>query len=214
LTDYAKAIVAKLDSSTIPQTSNVKDFQYTISLIRRGQVTVARVWRAIPAALILAFGAFLFWRFRKQGSIHFLAGGLLFSLLFNLRYTLLDKKVYSLSSIISQMDLIMYIAITSLISMVIVWILIGFWNKSFGKKPLLASFDSLYLGAGVIFVALLPVILSFVLNGAVVHRFLPDYLTSFVALLGLIQILVVSAATILLIGISSLVSILRIKKPF
>ena len=79
-------------------------------------------------------------------------------------------------------------------------------RRIFRLSPAAAAEYTLWQGLTTVLVLFLPVLLSFVLNGALVTWTLPDYLTSYLALLGLIQILFVSVLTPILAGLTALIS--------
>jgi len=213
LTSYSRALGKESTALKLLKSNSVDDTQEVIKSLRTTRLFSDRFKRAIPTAILLAVVLTMLIRQRKSGSISWVLGGLIFVLLFNLRYALLDKKVYSLSSIISQMDLIMYIGITSAVALFLVWIIINLYNKTFSGNAGDNGLKTLWLGLTVVFIAGLPVIASYLLNGALVTWTLPDYLTSFLALIGLIQVLVISALTPLLAGITILINVLANHRP-
>jgi len=128
--------------------------------------------------------------------------------LFNFRYVVLSKKTYSLSSVTGEMDLILYTAVTAALAFLIAFLVKILVNKLPRKKPGDAVLDIFGLGFTTVFLVALPVVISFVLNGILVTWTLPDYLTSFVSLLSLIQILVICGVTLLFAAIIALVLLL------
>ncbi len=192
--------------------NSVADVQAVIQKLRANRQFGERTLRAIPSALLLAVATALLIRQRKNGSLSWIIGGLLFALLFNLRYAVLDKRAYSLSSIISQNELIIYIATTSAVALIIAWLIINLYNKTFSGKPGENGLKTLWLGYTTILICGLPVLVSFFLNGPLVAWTLPDYLTSFLALIGLIQILVIALLTPILAGFTALITRLGRKK--
>ena len=193
-------------------TNSVAEVQSIMRTLRANRLLGERLLRAIPSALLLAVAIILLIRQRKNGSLSWVIGGLIFILLFNIRYALLDKKVYSLSSIISQTDLIVYIASTTAVALVIAWLIINLYNKTFSGKPGENGLKTLWLGFTTLLIAGLPVIASYFLNGPVVSWTLPDYLTSFLALIALIQILVIGALTPILAGFTAFFTWIRQRK--
>ena len=208
LNAYAQAVNpnAKFIS---PGSADVNAYQAVINKIRADRLVKERIWRSAVAAIYLGIILTILVRQRKNGSIGWVLAGLIFAAIFNARYALLDQKVYSLSSIIGEMDFTLYVGITSLVSLVAAWLIISLFRKSFSNTPFLASKNTYGLGLTTAFVLSLPVVLSFVLNGAVVTWALPDYFTSYMALLGLIQILIVAGFTPVLAGIAALVTRFR-----
>lgn len=212
LSAYASALGKETTALKMLKSSSVSDTQAVIHDLRAQRLFSDRVKRAIPTALLLAVAITLLIRQRKNKSITWVLGGILFAALFNLRYLLIDHKVYSLSSIISQMNLILYVATTTAVALVIVWLLVNFYNKTFSGAPNQNGLKTLWLGFTVLLIASLPTIVSFFLNGVVVNWTLPDYLTSFLALIGLIQVLVISALTPVLAGLTAGINAINRKK--
>ena len=211
---YSTSFDKETTALKLLKSNSVSDTQEVINTLRSQKLFADRVKRAIPTALLLAVAVTLLLRQRKNKSISWVLGGILFVVLFNLRYLLVDRKVYSLSSIISEMDLILYVASTTAVAIILVWLVINFYNKTFAGSPNENGLKTLWLGFTMLLIAGLPVIASYFLNGPVVNWTLPDYLTSFLALIGLIQVLVISALTPLLAGLTSGINVInrKIKK--
>lgn len=210
-TAYSSAVGNKTKNLDRLIVANVSYTQQIMKEIRTDKLFADRIKRAIPTAVLLAVAVTLLIRQRKYGSLSWIAGGVIFLLLFNLRYALLDKRVYSLSSIISEMDLILYIVITTIIAFVLVWLVINLYNKTFSGSAHQNGLKTLWLGLTVLFIAGLPVLASYLLNGALLTWTLPDYLTSFLALIGLIQVLAISVLTPVLAGLTALINKIRTK---
>ena len=212
LTAYAAAIGQKLDAAKIPTGSDVSQYQSVMSGLRANRQFAERIPRALIAALFLAL--IIYWLIRqwKNGSPAWIIGGLAFAGLFNFRYAIWDNKTYSLSSIISQTDMIMYVAITSALALLIVWLAIMLDQHYFKLRPADAAIKTFGLVFTTAFISGLPAILSYVLNGALITWTLPDYLTSFLAMISLIEVLMISVSGILFAGLNSLISFFVLKK--
>ena len=206
LMTYASAFDKQSTALKMLESTQVSDYQAVIHSLRTQKLFSDRIKRTLPTALLLAVAVTLLIRQRKNGSRAWLLGGLGFLLLFNLWYAVIDQRVYSLSTIISEEELILYVAITAAVSMILVWFITSLYMKSFSGSASENGLKTLYLGFTVVFIAGLPVLASYLINGPVVSWTLPDYLTSFLALLGLIQVLVVSALTPLLAGLTALIT--------
>ncbi|MRR29899.1 hypothetical protein EG834_06175, partial [bacterium] len=200
---YSTALGKQDTALKLLKSNSVNDTQTVIHDLRAQKLLNDRIIRAIPTGFLLALAITLLLRQRKNNSISWLLGGILFVALFNLRYLLVDRKVYSLSSIISQTDLIDYIASTTAVALILVWLVVNFYNKTFSGSPNQNGLKTLWLGYTVILIAGLPVLASYFLNGPLVSWTLPDYLTSFLGLIGLIQILILSALTPVLAGLTA-----------
>ena len=206
LDTYSTSLNKKDTALKMLSSNSVADVQAVIQKLRANRLFGERLLRAIPSALLLALAFVLLVRQRKNGSLSWIIGGLVFVFLFNLRYAIIDKRVYSLSSIISQNELIIYIASTSVVALIIAWLIINLYNKTFHGKPSENGLRTLWLGFTTILIAGLPVIASFFLNGPLVSWTLPDYLTSFLALIGLIQVLVIGILAPILAGLTALIN--------
>ena len=206
LSGYAQAVLPSA-RYTLPESGNVDQFQQALTDIKAQRLMRERLWRSAVAALFLALCVTLLIRSGKR-AVPWLLAGLGYTFLFHLRYALIDRKVYSLSSVTGETELIVYIAVTTLLALLIAWLVTVLVQKPFQASPLASARWTVNLGLTTIFLTSLPVVLSFVLNGALVTWTLPDYFTSFLALISLIEVLVLSASSLLLAGVSALVSIL------
>jgi hypothetical protein len=207
VTAYAEAIGKPVAPGELDFGDDVVQYQGVISSLRNSKLLGERILRAIPAAVLLAVAISLLWRKRKEGALGWVIGALVCAVLFNFRYAILSQNTYSLSSVKGEMELILYTSVTALSAFLIAYLVTMLINKVLNKKPVNAAIDTFGLGYTTILALALPVILSFVLNGVLITWTLPDYLTSYLSLIALIQILVISAATILFSGVSALLTI-------
>ncbi len=203
---YASAIGRSFDEAKLNGSSDVSQYQQVLSGLRLSRENVERIPRALIALLVVA--AVLYWliKNKKNGMAAWIIGGLAFALLFNFRYGMWDGRSYSLSSITSETELITYVAVTALIAAVIVWLAILLDQRYFKYSPLEAALKVFGLFFTAIFINSLPALFSFALNGPVVTWTLPDYLSSFLALLSLIQVLILAATAPLFAGITALLA--------
>jgi hypothetical protein len=204
---YTTALGTPADGASLNLGDDVAAYQALMSKAHDAKLRPQRVLRAVPAALLLALGITLLLRKRKSGAAGWVIGALVYVALFTLRYAVLSKKTFSLSSVTGQMDLILYTATTAAAAFLIAYLVNILLNKLLSRKPAEAVLNTFGLGFTVVFALMIPVALSFVLNGAVVTWTLPDYFTSFLSLLALIQILIVSAVALLFGGISALLTL-------
>jgi len=211
LEDYASKFGKGSTALKLLKSTQVSDYQAVMHTLRTEKLFSDRLKRAFPVALLLAVAVTLLIRQRQKGSFAWLLGGVGFLLLFNLRYAVIDRRVYSLSSIISQDELILYVGTTAAVSLIIIWLLVNLIRKTFSGSASENGLKTVSLGFTVVFLAGLPVLASYLLNGPLVTWTLPDYLTSFLGFLGLIQILVVSLLTPILAAITALITKLNRK---
>jgi hypothetical protein len=203
---YAKAMGKTITSSELNFGDNVTEYQAVIQKIHDSKLFTQRIIRAIPAALLLSGGIVLLLRKRKN-ILGWIIGAVVYTLLFTFRYLVLSKKTYSVSSVTGEMDLILYVAITAAAAFLIAYLVNILINKVILQKPGDAALNTFGMGLTTVFLTALPVIVSFVLNGVLVTWTLPDYLSSFLSLLSLIQILILCAATLLFAGVISLITL-------
>ena len=94
-----------------------------------------------------------------------------------------------------------------------VWLVL-FLNKSYFRlSPANAVLKALGVVLTVAFINGLPAVLSFVLNGIKLTWTLPDYLTEFLGLISLIQVLIICGFGLLLTGLSAFFAWLNSRKP-
>lgn len=208
VTTYAEAMGKTVDKNELSYGADVTAYQKIINKIHDSKLLWQRILRALPAAVLLGGAIFLILRKRKEGAEGWIVGAVTYVVLFNFRYVVLSKKTYSLSSVTGEMDLILYTAVTAALAFLIAFLVKILVNKLPRKKPGDAVLDIFGLGFTTVFLVALPVVISFVLNGILVTWTLPDYLTSFVSLLSLIQILVICGVTLLFAAIIALVLLL------
>jgi hypothetical protein len=168
-----------------------------------------RLPRLVISLLILAIIAFALYRLRGRGFAWMLGGALLYIVLFNLRYAVLSGRTYSLSSVLSANELILYAAVTAAIALLISWLVFMLGTKVFKQGPVNAA--NLVLNWILVTLALLaiPVLWNYTANGMLVTWRLPNFLSMFLGFLSLLQILLVSVLGVLLTGITSLAAWVR-----
>jgi hypothetical protein len=142
----------------------------------------------------------------RKGALAWIFGGLAFAILFNFRYGMWDKRAYSLSSIISESELMVYVGVTALLALLIVWLAVMLDQRYFRLTAVDAAQKMFGLVFTVAFINFLPALLSFVVNGPIVTWDLPNYFTSFLALLSLIQVIVIAVGGLLFTGITALIA--------
>jgi hypothetical protein len=109
-------------------------------------------------------------------------------------------------------DLIVTTALTTLIALLIGWLLVLIGTKAYQFKPFQAAITSMKFILVTLSILSIPIFIHYVINGATVTWTLPDFLTSFLGLLFLIQTLMVAAIGLVLSGVSALIGFLPLKK--
>jgi hypothetical protein len=164
-----------------------------IELAREARLARERLPRVMLAVLIaLALGRLL-WGIKADRSARLL-GGLLYLVLFHLGYALVSGRTYSLSSQTGVNDLLLTaggwaVAALALAAAVFIWRggVLDLGNDE--RSAALMRFSM-----SVISLLLLPVLVSYALNGWLTSWTLPEFTSAFVSLLSTVQIMVVAAA--------------------
>ncbi|HSB65748.1 MAG TPA: alkaline phosphatase family protein [Anaerolineales bacterium] len=129
-------------------------------------------------------------------------------LVFNVKYVLIDHKTYSLSSVVDATNLIASSALTTLLALLVGWILVMIGTKIYQFKPRKAADVTMKFILVMLAVLSIPIFLHYAMNGAIVTWALPNFLISFLGLIFLIQTLVVAAIGILFTGLAALLGAL------
>ena len=189
-----------------PGEDTVAAHQSALEAARTTRLNSERWPRAILALVIVLLPAGVTLRKMSRELAWLLGGGALFVALFNLRYAVLDGRTYSLSSVVSADELILYCATTALIALLIGWLVTSLGLKAFRGGPRQASELALGLTFTTVYLLSLPVLWSFVLNGALVTWTLPGMGSMFLAFIALIQILIVAVLGLVLTGLTALIA--------
>jgi hypothetical protein len=198
--------------SVEPGRDTVTAHQVALEAAQNARLRAERLPRAILALVVVLIPAVVIFLKRGRDLAWLLAGAVLYLLLFNLRYGVLDGRTYSLSSVISADDLLLYCAVTALAALVIAWLVIVLALKLFRQGPRQATQLVLGLTLVIAYLLLLPVMWSFVLNGTVVTWALPNMASMFLGFIALIQILVVALVGLVLAGLSTLIAALALPR--
>ena len=106
-------------STSIPQSTQVGPFQAALVSAQAARLTGERIPRIILVLIVFGLPLFIILRHRRKLLAWFGASALVYIVLFNFRYALLDGRTYSLSSIASQGEFYQYIIITALVALLI-----------------------------------------------------------------------------------------------
>jgi hypothetical protein len=159
---------------------------------------IAGIAAIIPAAALL--------RKRGRNAMWLWVSAVIYLVVFNARYAVIDGRTYSLSSVTSAMDVILYCAVTAMMALGSAWLIASIASGAFRRGARSASEFALGLTFVTAYLLLLPVLLHFALNGAIVTWALPDFLTSFLAFLSLTQLLMVAVLGLIFAGISAVIA--------
>ncbi|NMC85625.1 MAG: hypothetical protein GYA58_10100 [Anaerolineaceae bacterium] len=202
LTTFAQAIGAKLNADQIPTGSEVSQVQAVMNSLRAQRQNSERWPRILLVVLVAA--AVIYWLVRqwKKGALAWIFGGLAFLALFNFKYAIWDQKTYSVSSIISQSDLIISTALISALALLIVAVAIYLDQRMFKYSPTETAERMFGLLFTTAFLTGIPALLHFAINGALVTWTLPNYLISYLFILSGIQEIVIGVLGLIFVGLS------------
>ena len=200
LTAYTSAIgsTAKIGNGEV-----VSATQTAMNQARLARLGNERIWRNVLATFLAILPGYLLFLRKNKRHFWLIAGSVLYVLLFNLRYAVIDGRTYSLASIEGATWLITYSATTAAVAVVLGWLVPMFGQRAFKAGPRKAAETTLGYIWFTIYLLALPVLLSFAINGFTVIWTLPEFYTLFFGLLSLIQSLFVAAIGLVLIGVAS-----------
>ena len=164
---------------------------------------------AILLALIPA--AVLIWR-RSRTVAWLLGGAILYVVLFNFGYAIIAGRTYSLSSVASSTDIIIFTAGTTAASLALSWLALTYALDWLRTAPRQAAESVLAFTFVTIYLLSLPILLSFAVNGALVTWTTPDMASMFLGFLSLLQALIVAIVGLLLTGVTSLLASINSRK--
>jgi hypothetical protein len=172
---------------------------------RESRLNSERLPRGIFAIIFVVLVIYLVAWYARPYFSWFLVGVVAYLVLFNIKYILIDHKTYSLSSVTDASNLISATALTTFIALVFGWLIALLATKSYKFQPFQAANTTMKFILTTLSILSIPIFIHYVINGATVTWTLPDFLTSFIGLLFLIQILMVAAIGLVLIGFSALI---------
>ena len=189
-----------------PNAENVAAYQAILDSARSDRLNSERLPRAFLAIGLAFIPAIILYTRRDRQLLWLIVGAILFLGLFNLRYLILGNWTYSLSSVPSADELILFTSSSAFIALLVSWLVISLRLGSFRRPPLEAAQLTSNLLLVTIYLLALPVLWSFTLNSATITWTLPDFSSMFIAFISLIQILVVGVFGVVLLGITAGVS--------
>jgi hypothetical protein len=179
--------------------------QLAMEQARMGRLARERVWRNMITIFFLLLPPYLLVIRRAKKLLWPAGGALIYMLLFNLRYILLDKNTYGLSSIPGQMEFIIYIAITAGIALFIAWLGTMIGQHAFRNGARHAAGSALAFIWVTIYLLAIPTLVNFAVNGYSATWTLPEFTVQFLGFLAVAQGLFVAAIGLLLVGMSALI---------
>ncbi len=201
------AYLTAIGHPTLSSPTDSAAYQTTLEAATAARLSQERSRRA-PLVLILCLLPLVFFLIqRSRAIVWWIGGALLYIVLFNLRYTLLDHYIYSFSSISSPTGLVIYLAVTSLLAMTIAWALTLAFSGGFRQGGRRAAEATLCLTFITLYGLSLPVAWSLALNGFTATWTLPEFASLFVALLSSVQIVVAGICGVVLSGLAALLGV-------
>ena len=177
--------------------------QAAMNQARLARLGSERIWRNVLAAFLAILPGYLLFLRKDKKLLWLMAGAVLYVLLFNLRYAVIDGRTYSLASVEGATWLIIYGATTAAVAVILGWLVPMFGLRAFKAGPRKAAETALSYIWFTIYLLALPILLSFAVNGFTVTWTLPEWYTLFIGLLSLIQALIVAAVGLLLVGVTA-----------
>ncbi len=203
---YAKAMRVELVPISLdPNHYPVTIFQSVMTSIENDRLNRERLPRFALVFALALLPAYLLFIKRGTKVIWLLGGALAYILLFNLRYAILDRRTYSLSSVASADDIILYTAITALIAFGATWLSVMLGLRAFKEKPIRFAETSFALTFVTLYLTSLPALWSFALNGALITWSLSDFGSMFLGFLSILQSLVIAVLGLALAGVSAVI---------
>ncbi|OGO28564.1 MAG: hypothetical protein A2Z16_07495 [Chloroflexi bacterium RBG_16_54_18] len=166
----------------------------------------------LAALLTLMLLVWFIWK-RREDLPWYILASLIYLLLFNLRYALIDGRTYSLSSVASANDLILYTTSTAAMALLVSWMVTALVHKVFRRLPRQAAMWTLDLALFIVFLLIMPILWSYVLNGMLVTWTMPHFPSLFLGFLSLIQVLTVAICG-LVITLASFIIGLMLKRRY
>jgi hypothetical protein len=170
-----------------------------------------RIWRNMLAAFLAILPGYILFVRKDRKALWLMAGAILYVVLFNLRYAIIDGRTYSLASIEGANWLIIYTGTTALFAGLIAWLVPMIGLRAFAAgfhKSIVTTLGYVWF---VMYLLALPILLSFAINGLSITWTLPEWNTMFIGLLSLIQWLFVALGGLFLTGILAVLGQLKRK---
>lgn len=179
--------------------------QQAMENARLGRLARERIWRNLIAVFLCFMPGYILYLRKEKKVLWWMIGTLVYLLIFNLRYLVLDKNPFSLSWIPGISDFIIYVAITTGISLVPAWLVTVIGLKTFKKSPREASGDALGFIWFTIYILSIPFLINLAINGIQTTWTLPVFSPQYIGFFAAVQSLFVSGLGLVLIGFSALV---------
>ena len=206
---YLKAIGASTEIKPSNSVSEILTFMDAARAKRFKAERLPRIGWMILLALFPATILFL----KRNKTIAWLAGGaVIYVIVFNFRYAILANRTYSLSSITSANDMIIFTGLTAVLAVFIAWLVTSIGLHSFKVSVSQAAGQTLGFVFFTLYVLALPIMWSYGLNGGASGWTLPEMVSRFLEVLYTLQGMVVALVGVILTGVTMLVAAMILKK--
>jgi hypothetical protein len=212
--ELAVAYVVAIGSSlpVVDEGNIVFEPQQKMEDARQEQVNTQRLPRLLFAGVLALIPLAWLGRRWKQGNGWLLIGVVVYHLIFNLLYAVVNGKGYTFSYVIGPTELVVAGLLSALLAFGIGWLVAAWGRRIFQHGGRKAAEFSFALALVVLYTLTLPVLWSYSWDGLYVDRFLPDFTRSFVALLSMVQGLAVGAWALVFAGLAAGIAALRGRK--
>lgn len=174
----------------------------TIAELRAARLRKEQLPRYILAALLFITILFLIIKNWNKEQVPLFIGTILYLILFNIRFLLIDGRGYSLSSMEGVNEAILYFGSLTVTTMVIALAYLSLGQKWFLQKPGRVFKMVLDYCLILIFILFIPVMFSYGLNGWKADWHLPEFNSVMVAFINTFQIIFSTAVAIPLAGLT------------
>jgi hypothetical protein len=173
---------------------------------RDQRLDAERVPRMIAALALFVLLVVFLWRTWSRTTLWGLVGVVAYLVVFNVRYALLSGRTYSLSSVLGANELIMYVALNTLLAFIVGWLVFAAGMRLFARPASEAAKLTVGFALLAVAITMLPALTSFAFNGPTITWILPDFRSFFLGFLGALQALFIAAFGILFAGIAALIA--------
>jgi len=201
---YTTAI--KSQPTRSPDPTNPFSYVVAMDSARTNRLARERVWRNLAAIALAVLPAYFLVISGKKKFLWLAGGALIYILVFNFRYAVLDGRTYSLSSVDGLTWLLTYTAVTAFIALALGWLVCMLRLHAFQAGTRKAAETTLGYVFFTIYLLALPILVSFAVNGPLVTWTLPEFYTSYLALFSLIQWILIVAFGLILTGAAALIA--------
>jgi hypothetical protein len=165
-----------------------------------------RLGRLVLAGMLLFALVGLLWAKRSQVLLQLIAGAALYALLFNIGYSILLNRTFSMSSARSVEDFILSNLLSAAAALTLAWLAFLGVTRLYQSPPLHSAEMTLALAYACLFLLFIPILWHLAYNGVRSTLTLPEQRSMFLALQSALQMLLVGGLGPLLSGAAASVS--------